>query len=130
MSLSKGLSEASGRFESVSGDARIGPLLKVRVVRVTNTTAHENPIFHSHFRLIKLQHIASSHVISYRIMLYQNMNKQYVGKDFSKNQSTDKLTPDKVSTCSTPFFYLVHHYKTCQVIFFSCSFSHSLSTSV
>ena len=26
------------------------------------------------------------------------MNKQYVGKDFSKNQSTDKLSPDKVRT--------------------------------
>ena len=30
--------------------------------------------------------------------ILQNMNKQYVGKDFSKNQSTDKLSPDKVRT--------------------------------
>jgi hypothetical protein len=31
---------------------------------------------------------------------HQNMNKQYVGRDFSKTQATDKLTPDKVDAAA------------------------------
>ena len=32
--------------------------------------------------------------------LLKNMNQQYVGKDFSKGQSVDKLTPDKIDAAA------------------------------
>ena len=61
----------SSHYSSISNSFILSPLLAV------------------HFFLI---------LICSLFAILQNMNKQYVGKDFSKNQSTDKLSPEKVRT--------------------------------
>ena len=75
--------------------------------------------------------------IIYIFILQQNMNKQYVGRDFSKGQATDKLSPENVRKCSlflllqpTTFLVAEPHAHSPHSLSFSSLASHGPLSSV